>query len=147
MNDIEELKPSSKGGSESSNFCALFFGLGFFEHASLLADASKGKQILVPLTSSLYVPGKLADVENVIVDVGTGYYVKKVCPSPCTSQLELTATNQTKKEAVTHYNSKTTFVQGNLETLQKTIERKQENAQMVVQVLQMKLQEGAQPSQ
>lgn len=38
-----------------------------------------GKTILVPLTNSLYVPGKLSDPENVIVDVGTGYYVKKVC--------------------------------------------------------------------
>jgi prefoldin alpha subunit len=27
----------------------------------------------------LYVPGKLSDLENVIVDIGTGYYVKKVC--------------------------------------------------------------------
>ena len=36
------------------------------------------KTILVPLTNSLYVPGKLRDVEHVIVDVGTGYYVKKV---------------------------------------------------------------------
>lgn len=34
--------------------------------------------ILIPLTSSLYVPGKLTDTENVIVDVGTGYYVSKV---------------------------------------------------------------------
>jgi hypothetical protein len=31
------------------------------------------------LTSSLYVPGTLADKENVIVDVGTGFYVEKVC--------------------------------------------------------------------
>ena len=37
------------------------------------------KAILVPLTNSLYVPGKLTDSEHVIVDVGTGYYVKKVC--------------------------------------------------------------------
>lgn len=36
------------------------------------------KTILVPLTNSLYVPGKLADTEHVIVDIGTGYYVKKV---------------------------------------------------------------------
>lgn len=36
------------------------------------------KPILVPLTTSLYVPGKLADTENVIVDVGTGFYVEKV---------------------------------------------------------------------
>ncbi|KAH9168548.1 hypothetical protein EDB89DRAFT_1576904 [Lactarius sanguifluus] len=34
---------------------------------------------MVPLTGSLYVPGKLRDVENlnVIVDVGTGYNVQK----------------------------------------------------------------------
>ena len=37
-----------------------------------------GKPILVPLTTSLYVPGTLADTENVIVDVGTGFYVEKV---------------------------------------------------------------------
>ena len=36
------------------------------------------KTVLVPLTGSLYVPGKLCDVENVMVDVGTGYYVQKV---------------------------------------------------------------------
>ncbi len=36
------------------------------------------KPILVPLTSSLYVPGTLADADNVIVDVGTGFYVEKV---------------------------------------------------------------------
>jgi len=33
--------------------------------------------VLVPLSSSMYVPGQLSDVENVMVDVGTGYYVKK----------------------------------------------------------------------
>jgi hypothetical protein len=38
------------------------------------------KPILVPLTTSLYVPGTLADNENVIVDVGTGFYVEKVGP-------------------------------------------------------------------
>ena len=32
----------------------------------------------MPLTNSLYVPGKLSDTEYVIVDVGTGYSVKKV---------------------------------------------------------------------
>lgn len=32
---------------------------------------------MIPLTSSLYVPGKMGDLSHVIVDVGTGYYVKK----------------------------------------------------------------------
>lgn len=31
---------------------------------------------MLPLTSSLYVPGEVADVEKVLVDVGTGYYVE-----------------------------------------------------------------------
>ena len=39
-----------------------------------------GKAVLVPLTSSLYVPGKLSNVLEVVVDVGTGYYIKKVGP-------------------------------------------------------------------
>jgi len=113
-----------------------------------------GKQVLVPLTSSLYVPGKLSDVENVVVDVGTGYYIKKVSASSCglyfpsseprhlSVRITTRADLQTKSEAVTHYTNKTTFVQGNLEKLQQTIERKQDNAQAVVQVLQMKVQEA-----
>ena len=32
----------------------------------------------MPLTNSLYVPGKLSDPDHVIVDVGTGYYIRKV---------------------------------------------------------------------
>ena len=35
-------------------------------------------EILVPLTSSLYVKGRLTDREKVLVDVGTGFYVEKV---------------------------------------------------------------------
>ncbi|KAJ0177739.1 hypothetical protein K1T71_006612 [Dendrolimus kikuchii] len=38
---------------------------------------SEGKTILVPLTSSMYVPGSLTDVNNVIIDIGTGYYAQK----------------------------------------------------------------------
>lgn len=36
------------------------------------------EHILIPLTNSLYVKGKVADREKVIVDVGTGFYVEKV---------------------------------------------------------------------
>ncbi|KAG5875497.1 hypothetical protein JTB14_015109 [Gonioctena quinquepunctata] len=38
---------------------------------------SEGNDILVPLTGSMYVPGKLHDTKNVIIDVGTRYYVEK----------------------------------------------------------------------
>lgn len=38
----------------------------------------KGRTILVPLTGSMYVPGTIADTDNVIIDIGTGYYAQKV---------------------------------------------------------------------
>ena len=38
----------------------------------------EGAPMLVPLTTSLYVPGKLASREKVVIDVGTGFYVEKV---------------------------------------------------------------------
>jgi len=38
---------------------------------------AKGKEILVPLTDSMYVPGRMADTGSVLVDIGTGYFVEK----------------------------------------------------------------------
>uniref|UniRef100_A0A1A9WGN9 Prefoldin subunit 5 n=1 Tax=Glossina brevipalpis TaxID=37001 RepID=A0A1A9WGN9_9MUSC len=37
----------------------------------------KDHQILVPLTSSMYVPGRIKDLDNFLLDIGTGYYVEK----------------------------------------------------------------------
>ncbi|XP_068651070.1 prefoldin subunit 5-like [Aristolochia californica] len=37
----------------------------------------EGKEMLVPLTASLYVPGTLDDASKVLVDVGTGYFIEK----------------------------------------------------------------------
>jgi prefoldin alpha subunit len=39
---------------------------------------NQDKSCLVPLTQSLYVKGVMSDVDNVMVDVGTGYYVDMV---------------------------------------------------------------------
>lgn len=35
-----------------------------------------GQPLLLPLTSSLYVAGTLASTDNVLVDIGTGYYME-----------------------------------------------------------------------
>lgn len=51
---------------------------GFADEIKLMSHGTIGKEILVPLTTSLYVPGTLADKNKVIVDVGTGFYVEKV---------------------------------------------------------------------
>ncbi|KAJ9096612.1 hypothetical protein QFC20_006374 [Naganishia adeliensis] len=89
VNDIEEIKPTTAGNP-----------------------------LLVPLTSSLYVPGRISDPEHV-----------------------------SRKDAIEYYADKVTYVQKNLEKLQETIERKQDNLQSCVSVMQMKMQEERQAEQ
>jgi prefoldin alpha subunit len=43
-----------------------------------LIDVNVEKTTLIPLTNSLYVPGRLSHIETVMVDIGTGYYAEKV---------------------------------------------------------------------
>ncbi|ORX61901.1 prefoldin, alpha subunit [Hesseltinella vesiculosa] len=87
-------------------------------------EKADDKQILVPLTSSLYVPGKLSNVEKVIVDIGTGYYVEKSID-----------------DASKFYNEKVNYVKENLATLEKSITDKQNSLRAIVSVMQDKLQE------
>ncbi|KAG0177202.1 subunit of tubulin prefoldin [Apophysomyces sp. BC1034] len=72
----------------------------------------------------LYVPGKLSNVEKVIVDVGTGYYVEK-----------------STIDASKFYNDKVEYVKKNLETLQETVTSKQNNLRAIVSVMQEKIQQ------
>lgn len=52
-------------------------------------EQTKTSSLLVPLTSSLYVPGNICKRDEYLVDIGTGYYVTKLA-----------------KEAKTVYNKK-----------------------------------------
>ncbi|XP_013193956.1 probable prefoldin subunit 5 [Amyelois transitella] len=47
------------------------------ESVEKITAETKGKTILVPLTGSMYVPGTIADTDNVLIDIGTGYYAQK----------------------------------------------------------------------
>ncbi|KAI8973402.1 prefoldin, alpha subunit [Mycotypha africana] len=67
--------------------------------------------------------GKLSDVEKVIVDVGTGYYVEKSLG-----------------DATKFYNNKVDYVKKNMETLEKTITDKQSTLRAIIGVMQEKLQ-------
>ena len=52
----------------------------FSESKGVLAYTDKfaqGKEIMVPLTSSLYVPGVLSDDRNVLIEAGAGYFIEK----------------------------------------------------------------------
>lgn len=50
------------------------------ESLDKITPASQGNPIMVPLTDSMYVEGKVADADKVIVDIGTGFYVEKKIP-------------------------------------------------------------------
>ncbi|CAE6454470.1 unnamed protein product [Rhizoctonia solani] len=100
---------------------------GCLENVGEVKPENASKTLLVPLTNSLYVPGKLVNTENVIVDIGTGYYVSK-----------------TRAEATKYYQTKVDFITTNLNTLQTTIETKQQNMNYLIQVMQSKMQGGRQ---
>ncbi|KAM9368189.1 LOW QUALITY PROTEIN: prefoldin subunit 5 [Phaethornis superciliosus] len=46
-------------------------------------EAEDWKDLLVPLTSSMYIPGKLLHIKHILIDAGTGYCMKKVRIEHC----------------------------------------------------------------
>ncbi|PLW10144.1 hypothetical protein PCANC_03742 [Puccinia coronata f. sp. avenae] len=81
----------------------------------------KQEPILVPLTSSLYVPGKLKDPSRIMLDVGTGYLIDQPIGSARSS-----------------LNRKVLGLGVSLDQLQSTIETKQEHLGLVRELIQIK---------
>ncbi|PYI28122.1 Prefoldin alpha subunit [Aspergillus indologenus CBS 114.80] len=99
----------------------------------VVGSAKKGtaggpeQEILVPLTSSLYVRGRLADREKVLVDVGTGFYVEKTAP-----------------KAIEFYENKVKDLETNLTELEKIVQTKSQQQRLFEDALRQKLlAEGA----
>ncbi|XP_058869140.1 prefoldin subunit 5 isoform X2 [Acipenser ruthenus] len=91
---------------------------------NVLKTENKGKELLVPLTSSMYVPGTLSDVEHVLVDVGTGYYVEK-------------NVEDTKE----FFKRKIDFLTKQIEKIQPALQEKHGMKQAVIEVMNMKIQQ------
>ncbi|XP_074835922.1 prefoldin subunit 5 [Carettochelys insculpta] len=91
---------------------------------SVLSKGNEGKDLLVPLTSSMYVPGKLSDVGHVLVDVGTGYYVEK------------TADN-----ARDFFKRKIDFLTKQMEKIQPALQEKHAMKQAVMEMMSQKIQQ------
>ena len=77
-------------------------------------NVEEGKSILVPLTTSLYVPGTLAGYDKVLVDVGTGFFMEK-----------------STDDAKTFYQSKTKELEQNLKDLEGVLQGKANNLRVV----------------
>ena len=89
-----------------------------------LEQATEDSHVLVPLTDSLYVPGKLKPQGKLLVELGTGYYAEKSCSDT--------------KEFI---DRKAKIVQANSDNLTKAIQATQQNVQSIVAAMQGKLLE------
>ena len=47
------------------------------EVLNYLKEYGSGKEVMVPLTSSLYVPGIMDDTDKVLVEVGASYFIEQ----------------------------------------------------------------------
>ncbi|XP_061543695.1 prefoldin subunit 5 isoform X1 [Phyllopteryx taeniolatus] len=100
------------------------------DNLNSLNKNNQGKELLVPLTSSMYVPGTLNDVEHVLVDVGTGYYVEK---------------NVADSKAF--FKRKLDFLTKQIEKIQPALQEKHAMKQAVIEVMNVKIQQLQQSKQ
>jgi prefoldin alpha subunit len=85
-------------------------------------ERNQDQQIFIPLTSSMYIPGKLANIRNVLVDVGTGYYVEKPIP-----------------DAKKYIDTKITYLGDNIDNIANIALQKRRDLETVTVLLQTKL--------
>merc|ERR550514_1090568 len=92
-----------------------------------LAKSKEGEEILVPLTSSLYIPGTIKNLKSVLVEVGTGYYCSKSIPA-----------------AKKYCDDKVSMINEQVSTMNKTLKEKQNQLGQVEAVMQQRQQEAQQ---
>ncbi|ODV93948.1 hypothetical protein PACTADRAFT_46040 [Pachysolen tannophilus NRRL Y-2460] len=110
---LQALSTASQKFKECINNIQQLSNVGF---------ADKG--ILVPLSPSLYIPGKVKDGQRFMVDIGTGYYIEKNA-----------------EQSVEFYNKRISKLKENSEQLNKTIQEKYDLLNKVQQVLNIRVQE------
>ena len=92
-----------------------------------LSKEEVGKETLVPLTESLYVPGKLAVTDKVLLDVGTGYFIE----------------HDTEK-GIDYCKRKVNFIRENMEKLMDMVTKKRKQLLLVQDFLRVRSQEASQ---
>ena len=85
--------------------------------------------MLVPLTQSLYVPGELGDPDQLLVELGTGYYIEKSVD-----------------EAQAFLDRKIAMIKAQAGNVQQVASMKQQNLQGTVNVMNQKVMAAKQPA-
>mmetsp|Transcript_7258 Transcript_7258/g.9195 ORF Transcript_7258/g.9195 Transcript_7258/m.9195 type:complete len:157 (+) Transcript_7258:226-696(+) len=89
-----------------------------------MKNAKKDNKIMIPLTSSIYVPGRLAETEKVTIEVGTGFFVKRPL-----------------NDAVGFIERKLKFLDRNIDAIEAQVMNKRQNLESVVALLNYKVQQ------
>lgn len=89
-----------------------------------ISARDEGRKLLVPLTSSLFVEGRMVEPDKLLIDVGAGYFVE-----------------MDQKSAVDYFRRKLAFVKAEEEKLQDIGREKSKAREVISEVLQLKLQQ------
>ena len=89
----------------------------------LEASDKGGKDILVPLTNSVFVRGKVGKCDNVLVNIGTGYFVERPVGG-----------------GKSHCDERSKILTGNVGQFAKILSEKRNNLEICMMVLQQKLE-------
>lgn len=92
-----------------------------------LPSSSAECEMLVPLTSSLFVPGFMKGDSKLLVDIGTGYFVAK-----------------TPSDAIEAMQRKTALLKQNTDQLAKVIQSRRDNLDSVTDVMRRRMLEAEQ---
>ncbi|KAL7528395.1 hypothetical protein ACHAXR_002423 [Thalassiosira sp. AJA248-18] len=84
----------------------------------------EGREIMIPLTESLYAPGKIVDPNKVLVELGAGFFVEKSA-----------------KDAIKVLERKGKVVDANSDNVMAAAEASSRNVQAVQQAMQGKIME------
>ncbi|KAL4003861.1 prefoldin alpha subunit [Acanthocheilonema viteae] len=86
------------------------------------AKVSSDGEILVPLTESMYIPAKIADPKNHLIEIGTGYFVE-----------------MSTEKAVDYFRRKQTFLKKQMEVIEGVLPEKYRARNAIVDNLQKKI--------
>jgi prefoldin alpha subunit len=132
---IEQLQQLKKQHEEeieglSGNLGALRVAMNKFldsqKTIETFAETPAGAEILVPLTSSMYVPGKVKTSEKLLVDVGTGFFIRKDADG-----------------AGAIFKKKVAMLKTNTDSLSQMIQQKQGNLRAITTELQNRVSQAA----
>eukprot|EP00112_Aurelia_sp_Birch-Aquarium-sp1_P003208 Seg1358.2 transcript_id=Seg1358.2/GoldUCD/mRNA.D3Y31 product="Prefoldin subunit 5" protein_id=Seg1358.2/GoldUCD/D3Y31 len=94
------------------------------DNVEKLETNKAGQEILVPMTSSMYVRGKIEHLKTVNVEIGTGYYAEKSL-----------------QDAKNYFKRKIDFIVKQIEKIQPLLMEKQTLGQAIVETMNAKIQQ------